>query len=269
MRIRSKPFPHFYLLIIATAVLFPQAPFAYEDENDLRTIPVEEIFAPESSVKDPFYRYLIGLIEADICGTVNSKTLSSALSKHKSKTDIPFQLIDRISRSCESLTNPCEVSISFKSDLKASIPYSILGYHPGSVRASEVVDFIEWRMPRKTIQIADGRRIDLTDVHLFAPQRGWAMIDMDAWIEKLTLGLIDDTRIVGLGLFRYQGEWYGLATGYDPQGNGRSGIFSFSANKILFPTPEHFQGVGPHFRNYIINVKRVEPPLPPIGNWKR
>ncbi len=255
--------------MIAIAIVFSQVLSASKTAEDPKPIPLEEIFVPESSVKDPFYRYLIGLINADICGTVDSAILSLVLSKYKSKTDIPFQLIDRISRTRESGKNTCKVSISFKGHLKASVPYSILGYHPGSVKASEVVDFIEWTMPKKTIWIGEGRRVDLTDVHLFAPQRGWALIDMDAWIEKLTLGLIDDTRIVGLGLFRYQGEWYGLATGYDPQGNGRSGIFSFSENKILFPTPEHFQGVGPYFRNYIIHIQKIEPPLPPIGNWKR
>lgn len=267
---RGLPNPRNLLLILLTiSILVTRKPLSSETGKQTATIPGVEIFVPESKVKDPFYRYLIGLINADICGKVDSDILSSVLSKYRAKTSIPFELIEQISRSCESSEAPCQVSISFKGNLKASVPYSILGYHPGSVRASEVVDFIEWRIPKKTIWLGENRHVDLTDIHLFAPRQGWAIIDIDAWIEKVTFGLIDDTRIVGLGLFRYKGEWYGLATGYDPQGNGRSGIFSFSENKILFPTPEHFQGVGPYFRNFIIHIKKAEPPLPPIGNWKR
>ena len=231
-------------------------------------LPGREVWLPETEVKDRFYSYLIGLIQADTCGTLEAYQMEKVLEGYHSKTEIPFELIKEIRRSCYSNEGMREVSITFNGYLKAPVPYSILGYHPGSVTASPVVRFHEWDIPRRTLRWSRYEAIELTDIYVFGIDEGWAIVDIDAWIDKLLGGLLDDTRIVVLALFKYKGEWHGLAAGYGPSGDGRSGIMNFTRNKILFPTPPELRILGPYFRNYVIRVKKVKPPLPPGKKWQ-
>lgn len=229
-------------------------------------MPGRDIWLPEDVVKDRFYSYLIGLIQADTCGVLYASDLETVLDDYEGKTAIPFKTIKDIRRGC-GRSNPREISIAFHKMLKTPVPYSILGYHPGSVTASPEVRFLEWDIASKTLRHSRNEAIELTDVYVFGVCDGWAVVDIDNWLDTVLGGLLDDTRIVVMALFKYNGEWHGLAAGYDPTGDGRSGIFNFSQNKILFPTPRHLQMLGPYFRYFVTRVKRVTAPLPPSDKW--
>ncbi len=252
-------------LITATAILCLLSPLPGLFGGDL---PGREVWLPESEVKDRFFGYLIGLVQVDTCGVLDADDLESVLRDFKGKTSIPFELIKSIRRECGDGVGPKEVSISFKGELKTPVPYSILGYHPGSVSTSSTVRFYEWDIPYKTLRWNRREPVDLTQIYVFGICEGWAVIDVDVWLDALLGGLLDDTRIVVMALFKYDGDWHGLAAGYGPSGEGRSGIFNFSQNRILFPTPEHLRMLGPYFRNLVIGVNRVEVPLPPSGEWQ-
>jgi len=231
-------------------------------------MPGSEIWLPEAEVKDRFFSYLIGLIRVDTCGVLDSAHLQSVLEDFRGKTSIPFERIRDIRRECSSDSGPREVSIAFGEELKTPVPYSILGYHPGSVQASTTVRFLEWDIPEKTLRWSRNEPIELTDVYVFGICEGWTVVDIDAWLDKLLGGLLDDTRIITLVLFKYNGDWHGLAAGYGPSGEGRSGIFNFSENQILFPTPPALRMLGPYFRNFVTRVNGVDVPLPPVSRWK-
>ena len=233
-----------------------------------QSLPGEEICLPDSQVADRFYSYLIGLVSANVCGVVDAEQLCAILEKRSGKTAIPFTLVDRITRDCAPHKGARDVSITFTDDLKTPVPYDILGYHPGSVAASKTVDFREWYLPRQKIPSGGGGTIDLTNVFVFGVSDGWAVVDIDAWVDKLLGGYLDDTRIVLVVLFKYQNQWHGLAGGYGPSGEGRSGIFNFQTNMILFPTPEELRGVAGYFRNFVIRDQHVNAPLPPSDQWK-
>jgi hypothetical protein len=230
-------------------------------------LPGREVWLPEEQVKDRFFAYLIGLIEVDTCGVLDARQLESVLKDFRGSTAIPFETIVDIQRECSSPAGPRTVSITFTEDLKTPVPYSILGYHPGSVKASCVVRFLEWNIPMQTLRSRRDEPIELTQIHVFGLYEGWAVIDIDAWLDKILGGMLDDTRIVALALFKYAGDWHGLAAGYGPSGEGRSGIFNFSQNRILFPTPPELRFLGPYFRNYVTRVNKVAVPLPPEARW--
>lgn len=254
-------------LLLITLAIFAMLSGTLSAPNG-EELPGREVWLPETEVKDRFYSYLVGLIKADTCGVLASNDMERVLEGYEGKTQIPFELIREIRRACSPEDGRRKVEISFNGILRAPVPYSILGYHPGSVTASEVVKFYEWDIPRKRLRWSRYQAIELTNIYIFGIYEGWAIVDIDAWIDKLLGGLLDDTRIVVLALFKYKGEWHGLAAGYDPSGDGRSGIFNFSRNKILFPTPRELQILGPYFRNYVVRVKRVKPPLPPGKKWQ-
>lgn len=231
-------------------------------------LPGREVWLPESEVKDRFFSYLIGLVQVDTCGVLDAGDLESVLEDFKGQTSIPFELISTIKRDCGDGIGPREVSITFEKELKTPVPYSILGYHPGSVNTSRMVRFYEWEIPYKTLRWSRREPVDLTQIYVFGLYEGWAVVDVDAWLDALLGGLLDDTRIVVLALFKYEGDWHGLAAGYGPSGEGRSGIFNFGQNRILFPTPQHLRMLGPYFRNFVTRVNRVQVPLPPAEKWK-
>ena len=230
-------------------------------------LPGREVWLPEAEVKDKFYSYLIGLIQADTCGVLVAEDLERMLNDYRGKTSIPFETIKDIRRGCARRGDAREVSVAFKGNLQAPVPYSILGYHPGSVTASSTVRFLEYDIPAKSLRWSTSETIELTEIYIFAICEGWAIVDIDGWLDKLLGGLLDDTRLVVMALFKYNGDWHGLAAGYDRSGDGRSGIFNFSQNKILFPTPRELRMLGPYFRNFVRRVKRVNVPLPPGDKW--
>lgn len=229
--------------------------------------PAADIMLPEDEVKDRFFAYLIGLAEGDAYGRLLNEDLDEALHEFAGKTRVPFQLINDIQRIRGEPGKPNVVSISFMEVLKTPVPYSILGYHPGSVVADTSVSFYEYYLPRKSVWLSRDSRVTLTQIHVFAAYEGWVVVDIDAWVDKLLGGRLDDTWLTVLGLFKYEGDWHGIAAGYGPSGEGRSGVFNFKTNKILFPTPEQFRTLGPYFRNLVRSQKGIKAPVPAHGKW--
>ena len=240
-------------------------------------LPGSEIMLPESEVPDRFFAYLIGLVQVDTCGVVDAGDLVSALCDFEGKTSVPFERIQSIQRDCgddrlssrRGRGSVRDVSITFLKELKTPVPYQILGYHPGSVRASEIVRFREWHIPRRTLRWTSREALKLSDIYVFGIYEGWAVIDIDGWLDALLGGSLDDTRIITLVLFKHDGDWHGLAAGFGRSGEGRSGVFNFARNRILFPTPDEFRGLGPYFRNFVTGVKDLAVPLPPELKWKQ
>jgi hypothetical protein len=230
-------------------------------------VPGPEAILPEDEVKDRFFAYLIGLAEAEAYGRLSGDEISQALGGFSGATRVPFELISEIRRTRGEGAEPGVVSISFMKNLKTPVPYSILGYHPGSVVADTVVSFYEYYLPRKSVYVAENTRVTLTRVHVFATYEGWAVVDIDAWVDKLLGGRLDDTWLVVMALFKYEDDWHGIAAGYGPGGEGRSGVFNFRTNKILFPTPDQFRTLGPYLRNLVRKQKGIKAPLPSHGNW--
>jgi hypothetical protein len=230
-------------------------------------LPGADVILPEETVQDRFFAYLIGLAETDSYGKLTGDDIGGALGGFAGKTRVPFELISEIERRRGEPGDPGVVSISFLEQLSTPVPYSILGYHPGSVVADTVVSFYEYYLPRKSIWVAENSRVTLTQIHVFATYRGWAVVDIDAWIDKLLGGRLDDTWLIVMALFKYEDDWHGIAAGYGPGGEGRSGVFNFKTNKILFPTPDQFRTLGPYFRNLVRKQKGVKAPVPPHGEW--
>ena len=254
---------------LVLALLFPAGAAAGE-------MPGSEIMLPDSEVVDRFFAYLIGLVQADTCGVVEAADLDSALAGFKGKTSVPFERVQSIRRDCGEKgraggrsAGGREVTITFQKELKTPVPYDILSYHPGSVRSSESVRFREWHIPKRTLRWTSTEALELSDIYVFGIYEGWTIVDIDGWLDALLGGSLDDTRIITLVLFKYDGNWHGLAAGFGHSGEGRSGVFDFSRNKILFPTPDEFRGLGPYFRNFVTDVKDLDVPLPPSSRWKQ
>jgi len=204
-------------------------------------------------VQDPVFSILLALIEGDRCGTISAERMSREIAGTGRSTNIPVDFLSELRRSVLEGSPHAEIVLTSRDDIDLPVPYRVLVYHPGSMRASRILELDEWSLG--TVRISgprgkDGTRIPvvLDDVRLWGIRRGSVMLDVDGWLDKVMGSKLDDTRLVGFALFRYGGQLLGMAMGYNPDGKGRSGTFHFQRDSILFPNPPPLRAAGAHLR---------------------
>lgn len=196
-------------------------------------------------VADPVFALVIGLALDDLHGTLEREDVAAAVESAGRASRLPFEKVRRVTRSPEA--GAARVTMEFDRPLVVNIPYSILGYHPGEIRAAETVDFWHWSLgdlhfpyPVRGTQ----EKLAIEDAHILAIDRGHLAIDVDWALDKLFGARLDDTEVVSLLLFRLQGRLVGMATGYNGDKRGRSGSFDFVADEVLFPSSDELKYIG-------------------------
>lgn len=237
------------LLTILLTSLLSIGTFADTGVPTLGSLPEE--LPIQTEVKDPIFSILVGLVMHDLYGTLDGEHLERALERSGKKTDLPYRELVSLTRSPVEARATANVTVVFKRDLDLAIPYHILGYHPGAFEVAETCVFREWilgtmhfRHPYKERGEVKVREIAIEEAHLFGLDEGKVAIDVDAWIDHLLGGAIDDTNVKALMLFKYDGRWIGLATGYATDHSGRTGAFDFAKDEIMFPGPDEMKTVG-------------------------
>lgn len=243
------------LILAGTVLAWGPAPAQSVSDADSVHVGLPAILKQEPGVNDPVFAILTGLVTSGIYGTITRERLEQEVARTGGKSRLPFESVVSIKREPVKPGLTALVTLDFKEPIDLPIPYSILGYHPGSFRASQHCLFREWEIGKIRLSEAEQKddrtethTIDLEDVHLFASVEGDVQIDIDAWLDALLGGAIDDTDVTALMLCRWQGEWYGVAMGYGHDKSGRSGVLSLREDKILFPTPDGLRGIGRQMR---------------------
>jgi hypothetical protein len=223
--------------------------------SDSIPIGLPAVIEPEPGVADPVFGLLVGLVESGVYGTLTGERLQKELDRVGKPSRLPYHSLTELTRIPAIPGRTALVPVTFKGGLDLPVPYSILGYHPGSFRASENCVFREWMFPRFELahqQMQDGKIVQkilvLEDVHLFGLQEGKVKIDIDGWLDALMGDALDDTDVTCLMLCRYQGKWYGFAMGYSNDGGGRSGAFAFDKDEIIFPSTPEMRTIGREMR---------------------
>jgi hypothetical protein len=216
-------------------------------------------------VHDPIFAYLVGLIDANLYGTIDESCLEDVLRRTASTSPLPYRHLESMDRAAENHERTARIDLRFDRQLALPIPYRILGYAPGSLRASRNAGFRDWSLGELVFTYrpqagAAPTEVRLSDVHLFALRSGEMWVDIDAWLDALVGGKLDDTRITGLALFRYGGERWGLAVGYNREWEGRSGLFSMKKDQIVFPSPPPLKTAAWKLRQIL---EGLEPSLRP------
>jgi len=58
--------------------------------------------------------------------------------------------------------------------------------------------------------------------------------------------------MLGIVLFRFDGTRYGMALGYNAEGEARSGALHLAEDEVPFPTPTELKYVARHVRQQIL-----------------
>ena len=225
-------------------------------------LPHEAVF-PASGVTDPVFAYLVALVDADLCGIVDADVLEAVVERSGARTRLPYRALDSLSREPGDVPSRRRIEASFFEPLRLPIPYSILGYKPGAVRGSRTIVFHEYDLGDFTFRHDHGgapEDVHLARVHLFGVREGWLEIDIDHLVDLLLGSKLDDTRVTGLVLFDHDGDRWGMAVGYNEDGQGRSGVLSLQGNRIRFPTPPALKSAAWRLRQIL---ESYEPSLRP------
>lgn len=201
----------------------------------------------DPGVRDPVFAALIAYVRADSHGVVTGEDIALSVAASGRKTRLPFRRIESIARGPGPRPRTEEIRCAFTATLKERIPYSILGYHPGSLRATRLSRWREWELGAVTVTHVSGGRLEpvrLEDVHLWGIVEGEFWMDVDAFVDHILGDRIDDMRLTGLMLFREKGRLVGLALGYNRKNEGYSGVLTFDDDKVAFPSPDRMKTVA-------------------------
>lgn len=204
---------------------------------------------PVDDVSDPVLAYLVALLEADVLDSLTGDEIRRGAHRLDDASVLPIRLLDSMVRAEGTRMGERFVSGRFSGKRRIPSPYSILGYHPGAVVMSPHLALVEWTLGNLRIRERRHRELlDLDDCYLWAIIEGTVTMDVDAWLDKLLGGKIDDTRVTSLALFKFRGTRYVTAMGYNENGKGRTGVMNLTSDEFLFPISWEFKTIGKHLR---------------------
>jgi hypothetical protein len=202
--------------------------------------PGKEISLSPEEVKDSFFAYVIGVIGSGVEVELYNSDLREILTEFKTSMDLPFDLISSVSQRRKPSAAFPGLEIWFNASVKIPIPFAVLGYHPGSIIASQALGFTETR------PVSDPDDVALADiVYVMRLSRGDILVDVDDWLEWLIPSLVQDLIVELVCIFHSKTEWYCLLAGTGRNTGDRiCQFFDFTRNRIVIPIPQEFREFG-------------------------
>ena len=208
--------------------------------------PGKEYALPPEQVKDTFFAYVIGIIGAGIEVELTNSDLREILIEFKSSLELPFDLIEAVNQRREPGAAFPDLGISFNAPVKIPIPFGFLGYHPGSINASQAVSFSATR----PVFLGSSDDAVADTLYVMRLSRGEVLVDVDDWLEWLLPSLIQDTIVETICIFHRDSQWYCLLSGTGRNtGDPIRQFFDFTKNRIVYPISQQFKEFGERMAN--------------------
>lgn len=243
-------------VLFVSACAFAQLDLPWDDDDDLwdndhDSRSVEEILASGPEIRDPFFEICLGLVQGDSLGVWTGDELAARIAATGRESKLPIDLVDRIEREAlpfaqwqhrHSSQARRIVRMVMRDDIDLPLPYSILGYHPGTLYVSRMVEFLEWNLGSPNMSYYNKVAMNLTSENLTALElrEGWVVLDVDGWLDRLLGKKLDDTWMEAFVLGRVWGSgdpledgMQGLALGRSRKGRPLTGSFDFRNDKVL------------------------------------
>lgn len=205
-------------------------------EPDPGPLPVD---GPE--VTEPVFAFLVNLAAGDSLGSWTGEDIRAFAADRGTPSRFPVELVERITRrrpevEAKKAWPQAAVravwEVTLTEPLDRSMPYSILGYHPGSLRVSRQLLLTE--VLGGTLALPVGQKALLvTDVIMLRLDQGHVILDVDGLVDRLLGSALDDAGTVGFVLAREEGQLLGLAVSLGRNGRRIYGEFDFRRDKVL------------------------------------
>ena len=223
-------------LVTSVPVCIAWSEFGIEDKP-------EETEGPE--IREPFFAFLIGMAELDSLGHWTGDDLRNQAAEAGRPSRFPLDEVVSLSR-----TRPDEQTarkyegtrvravwtLVMNGSQDHPMPYSILGYHPGSLRVGGVLVLSELGPSDFQVTYQDGDRqvtLQMTEVRIFPLEKGHVVLDADGFLDALLGSGLDDAWTLGFVIGREDGKLVGLGVSLGRDDRRIFGEFDFSRDKVL------------------------------------
>lgn len=216
-----------------------------------------------AGVQEPFFAMFLGVVHADLQGSWSGEEFRAVVESRGRPTRIPLEALHRFSRT-EHARARSLLRLDLAEDVDIPFPYTILGYHPGTIRVSRVFEIQEWRTADIRFQAPPAEEgakpvwIELTDVIAFGITQGHFEVDVDGWLDALMGERLDDNNMIGFATFIHDGRLLGMSLGYARGGRASTGIFDFARDEVVFPVSPELTLAG---RYMLARIERHIPEL--------
>ena len=202
--------------------------------------PGRELILPPSEVKDTFFAWLVGVVDAGRDASIDNAGLREVLTEFRSTIALPFDRIGLVRHLAPQPDLRGKLDIEFDGDIDVPVPFSLLWYHPGSLRSTPVVRFEERRF--SSLPTAGGPAAE--PVYSFRLVEGEMVIDIDRWVDVLLGNIADDLTIRIVAIARWRGAWRCLLGGTGREDRRIIAAFDLARNTITFPVPHELTRLG-------------------------
>jgi hypothetical protein len=204
-----------------------------------------------NDITDPLFATMLGTIDAGHFGTVYQSELDSIVQANGG-SKLPHEVFAVLERKPGEGGPDSHVVITLGEPVDRPIPYSLLGYNPGSIRSSEQIHFLHYEVGARRFLVElddEEREIVVEGADLFVIADGFMEMDFDGWLDRLLGSKLDDMSVRAFFIFWWEGQRYSLGMGLSDKGRGKTGAFDFVADETLFPAPKELLVVGREMRD--------------------
>jgi hypothetical protein len=211
-------------------------------------------------VADPLFSAMIGVVDSDFFGGIRQAQIDSIITANGG-SKLPYEVFAEIRRVPVPGAAAALVQFLLFDEVDRPIPYSLLGYNPGSIRASQRLDFLEFDIGRRRylVKIGDDDEVEvqIENAHLLVLVDGYMEMDFDGWLDRMLGSKLDDMRVKAFLIFTTpEGQRYSLGMGQTKKGRGKTGAFDFLEDSTVFPAPKELLVVGREMRTE--GLRRLE-----------
>jgi len=195
--------------------------------------------APE--INEPFFALVLQWAADDSLGTWSGDDVRDYADHLKRPSKFPLDELVSFSRFrpgpedndvWPGMTIKAIWNFELAGDLDSPMPYSILGYHPGTLRISGKIRLAEVHLGSVGLKKLDGSTV-VSDIKLFRLEVGTLVLDVDGWLDALLGKRLDDAAMLGFVAARENGHLIGLAVSVGDEGRSIYGELDFQRDKVL------------------------------------
>lgn len=203
----------------------------------------EKTEGPE--ILEPFFDFLLQMAGADSVGAWSGEQLRAHASSLGRPSRFPLETVVSLTRTRPGPENfyrydgaiiKAVWTLVLEGKQDHPMPYSILGYHPGSLRFGGRLVLSELGPLDLTLTyLQDDEQVShrMTDVRVFPLETGYVLLDADGFLDALLGSALDDAWTLGFVIGREEGKLVGLGVSLGKEGRHIFGEFDFSADKVM------------------------------------
>jgi hypothetical protein len=213
-------------------------------------------------IRDPLFEILVNFADGDSVGVWTGDELRQRVETTGRKSNMPMHFLKYIERvklhpdnapTREGYRAWRQWQIVITGKLTMPLPYSILGYNPGSMHISKELILTEWHLggPTLYLPVEDGtRKVRCSDLKVFRIDEGFVGLDVDGWLDRLLGKLLDDTWNTGFLIGNAEGDRIILAQGYSKKMRPIFGEFDPKTDKVKVHGSPLARGLSTYVRKW-------------------